>query len=151
MKTPINENSLSLKSILITIDEPTNWRLAHSEDPVQIHILQHLIWVYTVCSGLYVPIHRLNTVLMNTVQQSHMTTFQIFEENWFMCFLSMPTKSKQFGLLLCKLWPEIHLYYQLNFTLVLLIPDMPCLCKQCRSRSVGFFRSQLIWIFTVCH
>ena len=24
-----------------------------------------------------------------------------------------------------------------------------CLCKQCRSRSVGFFRSQLIWIYTV--
>ena len=23
-------------------------------------------------------------------------------------------------------------------------------CKQCSSRSVGFFRSQLIWIYTVC-
>ena len=29
--------------------------------------------------------------------------------------------------------------------------DMHCLSKQCRSRSVGFFRSQLIWTFTVCH
>ena len=28
---------------------------------------------------------------------------------------------------------------------------MTSLCKQCRSRSVGFFRSQLIWICTVCH
>ena len=28
---------------------------------------------------------------------------------------------------------------------------MPCLCKQCRSRSVVFWRSQLIWICTVCH
>ena len=36
-------------------------------------------------------------------------------------------------------------------TLVLLNPDMPFLCKQCRSRSVGFWRSQLIWIYTVCH
>ena len=36
-------------------------------------------------------------------------------------------------------------------TLVLLNPDMSCLCKQCRSRSVGFFRSQTIWIYTVCH
>ena len=35
-------------------------------------------------------------------------------------------------------------------TLVLLNPDMSCLCKQCRSRSVGFWRSQLIWICTVC-
>ena len=37
-----------------------------------------------------------------------------------------------------------------NLTLALLNPDIPCLCKQCRSRSVGFFRSQLIWICTVC-
>ena len=36
-------------------------------------------------------------------------------------------------------------------TLVLLNTAVPCLCKQCRSRSVGFFRSQLIWIYTVCH
>ena len=28
---------------------------------------------------------------------------------------------------------------------------MSCLCKQCRSRPVGFWRSQLIWICTVCH
>ena len=39
----------------------------------------------------------------------------------------------------------------LSLTLVLLIPDMPCLYKQRRSRSVGFWRSQLIWICTVCH
>ena len=40
-----------------------------------------------------------------------------------------------------------------SFTLVLLNPDIhvSCLCKQCRSRSVGFWRSQLIWIWTVCH
>ena len=38
------------------------------------------------------------------------------------------------------------------FTLVLLNPDIPCLLKQCRSRSDGFWRrSQLIWICTVCH
>ena len=30
-------------------------------------------------------------------------------------------------------------------TFVLLNPDIPCLCKQC------FWRSQLIWICTVCH
>ena len=33
----------------------------------------------------------------------------------------------------------------------LLNSDMPCLCKQCRSSSFGFFRSQLIWICTVWH
>ena len=38
-----------------------------------------------------------------------------------------------------------------DLTLVLLNPDILCICKQCRSRSVGFLRSQLIWICTVCH
>ena len=36
-------------------------------------------------------------------------------------------------------------------TLVLLNPDIHYLCKQRRSRSVGFCRSQLIWICIVCH
>ena len=39
----------------------------------------------------------------------------------------------------------------LRLTLVLLNPDMSCPYKQCRSRSVGFWRSQLILICTVCH
>ena len=39
--------------------------------------------------------------------------------------------------------------FQKVLTLVLLNPDIPCLCKQCRSRSVGFWRSQLIWMCTV--
>ena len=30
-------------------------------------------------------------------------------------------------------------------------PKYTHLCKQCRSRSVGFWRIQLIWICTVCH
>ena len=37
-----------------------------------------------------------------------------------------------------------------DLTLVLLNQDIPCLCKQCRAKSVGFWR-QLIWICTVCH
>ena len=39
----------------------------------------------------------------------------------------------------------------LQLTLVLLNPDISGFCKQCRSRSVGFWRSQLIWIYTVCN
>ena len=41
--------------------------------------------------------------------------------------------------------------YPVHLTLVQLNPDMPCLCKQCRSRSVGFWRNQLICIYTICH
>ena len=44
-----------------------------------------------------------------------------------------------------------QMVHQSTLTLVLLKLDIPCLCKQCRSRSVGFWRSQLIWICTVCH
>ena len=45
-----------------------------------------------------------------------------------------------------------HLEAVVNvLTVVLLNPDILCLCKQCRSRSVGFWRSQQIWICTVCH
>ena len=39
----------------------------------------------------------------------------------------------------------------LELTLALLNPDISCFCKQCRSRSVGFWRSQLMWICTICH
>ena len=50
---------------------------------------------------------------------------------------------------------RLHYSYQCksneHLTLVLLNPDIPYLCKQCRSRSVGFWRSQLIWTCTVCH
>ena len=34
--------------------------------------------------------------------------------------------------------PYSLLYISKNLTLVLLNPDIPCICKQCRSRSVGF-------------
>ena len=47
--------------------------------------------------------------------------------------------------------PLVFCIMDFGLTLVLLNPDMSCLCKQCRSRSVGFWRSQLIWICTVCH
>ena len=47
------------------------------------------------------------------------------------------------------LLPWNRMFKQL--TLVLLSPAIPCLCKQCRSRSVSFWRNQLIRICTVCH
>ena len=43
----------------------------------------------------------------------------------------------------------LHMHEALN--LFLLNPDKPCLYKQCTSRSVAFFKSQLIWICTVYH
>ena len=40
---------------------------------------------------------------------------------------------------------------RLRLALVLLNPNIPCFFKQCRLGSAGFCRSQLIWIYTVCH
>ena len=49
---------------------------------------------------------------------------------------------------LLKRAPIMQPYF---LTLDLLNLDIPCLYKQWRSRSVGFWRCQLIWICTVCH
>ena len=46
---------------------------------------------------------------------------------------------------------QLHVAVFFILTLVLMSPDTSCICQQCRSRSVGFWRSQLIWICTVCH
>ena len=42
-------------------------------------------------------------------------------------------------------------YSRIATTLVLLVEDMTRFWKQCKSRSVGFLKSQLIWICTACH
>ena len=71
------------------------------------------------------------------------------------CFKALAQIVSRFGLIP---WNPCSIEYSTeqqfilmrSLTLVLLNPDMSCLCKQCRSRSVGFWRSQLIWICTVC-
>ena len=66
----------------------------------------------------------------------------ILVEGWSLCFTSAIIIQVCFG---------VTYWNFFNLTLVLLNPDIPCICKQCRSRSVGFWRrSQLIWICTVC-
>ena len=57
--------------------------------------------------------------------------------------------------ILFRLSCEKHIFFYLfcflhSLTLVVLNPDMPRICKQCRSTSVGL-RSQLIGICSVCH
>ena len=56
-------------------------------------------------------------------------------------------------LILIRRCTEQHLIwvYSLysDLSVPMLNPDISCLCKQCRSRSVGFWRSQLNWICTV--
>ena len=56
-----------------------------------------------------------------------------------------------FSLKLVKKYSDKHAMMSIKLTLLLLIPDIPSLCKQCRARSVGFWRTQLICVCTVCH
>ena len=65
------------------------------------------------------------------------------------CFEVILMSTHNITALIKKLKKILHTCASL--TLVLLDPDIPCLCKQCRSRSVGCWRSQLIWTCTVCH
>ena len=44
-------------------DGMPTWWVANSVDPDQMPHLWHLIWVYTVCWGLSVPVHRVTTVI----------------------------------------------------------------------------------------
>ena len=72
----------------------------------------------------------------------------------FLCSLELTIlSSKLIGLFLFAsfLNYKILLVFILHLTLVLLNLDIPSLCKQCRSRSVGCYRSQMICICTVCH
>ena len=84
-----------------------------------------------------------------------LVSFVIYEVFLFVCFaiiLSVDNGkcAKILNPLFYTFFPKF-VFSSCFLTLVLLNPDMPCLCKQCRSRSVGFFRSQLIWSCTVCH
>ena len=73
----------------------------------------------------------------------------LFSSHYDLKNVERDVKSNHLLDLLKKKWWNAHILF--NLTLVLLNPGMPCFCKQCRSRSVGFWRSQLIWICTVCY
>ena len=67
-------------------------------------------------------------------------------DEFIVCFHFVDTYTVKYGY-----FHWVPITYFFNLTLVLLNPDIPCICKQYRSRSVDFWRSQLIWIYTVCH
>ena len=66
---------------------------------------------------------------------------------WSTSWMGLHSSSMEF----CSFTQPQSLNSSYHLTLVLLNPDILCLCKQCRSRSAGFWRSQLIWIYNVYH
>ena len=102
----------------------------------------------------------LNVILVLNIESAHFDTCWSGKNCWktvspkvikkFSCSIQLNMKfSLLINMCMCKI--RISPFLVVGLTLVLLNPDIPCLCKQCRSRSVGFWRSQLIWICTVCH
>ena len=84
-----------------------------------------------------------SSIILDTSTGSKIDFFQISGQVWL-----IDTVSKYLG----QVAHHRALVWENTLTLVLLNPDIPWLCKQCRSRSVGFFRSQLIWTWglTTC-
>ena len=73
-----------------------------------------------------------------------------FETHWGYLFFPMSSLFCFYLSIKTLCMPTYYVFME-KLTLVLLSPDILYICKQCRSRSVGFWRSQLIWICTVCH
>ena len=61
-------NLLSIDVSVIVLDE---WQTVKTL--IRCHILHHLIWVYTVCSGLFVPILMVITVISMILSTNEVT------------------------------------------------------------------------------
>ena len=149
---------------------------ALSEDSEQtVEMDMGSIWSVQSVQGLHCPLMGSLTFTTLIYEQIQQTTWYFSQKTWrhFMQIVSSGdklhemsnlvfwgNKEKYCNILLLKILPRVlcikspyHIYhiYLHAVTVVLLNPDMADLCKQCRSRSVGFWRSQLIWICAVCH
>ena len=126
--------------------------------------MRRLILVYTVCWCLSVPIIRVITICVWPIAAFIVATslfstklywyFSYFFTKAYIVVLYRSASSKKkypiTPLKYTKTYLKNIMYYCI-FNPCPAKPDIPCLCKQCRSRSVGFWISQLIWICTVCH
>ena len=112
-------------------------------------INKKLSYMTTTFNTLFGEMQTVWLLRQNTVS-FHVAYFVGDFLQWLLTYLASTTLVADWA---DKLWYVYFSYFswKIDLTLVLLKPDTPCLCKQCRSRSVGFFRSQLIWICTVYH
>ena len=111
--------------------------------------IRKLVWTNYIKTGIVLGRLQIFFFFMckTNLQSAHFLTVDQEIGNITFCFL---------GLSLVRVL-EWSLFWRqqvvgfISLTIVLLNPDIPWLCKQCRSRSVGFWRSQLIWIYSVCY
>ena len=109
---------------------------ANSVELIRHRVMWRLIWDCTDCSDSSAPILRVNTQYDR--KSFSQTSIKLRKRK----SITHPTDT-------FVLHPEKRCYRGKceMLTLVLLNRDIPFLCKECTSRSVG----QLIWIYTVWH
>ena len=125
-----------------------------SRDPALNVWIGRLIWVFTGCKSNLVG-KLLNSVCY--LQKFPFTWVKFNTQRW------KPINAIQYKdfkrvwdpltlVMLNKLRCHAHFQFSANQIIwsSLLIQIQILNGKQCRSRSVGFFRNQLIWIYTVC-
>ena len=106
-----------------------------------------LIWICTVCHSICEFLSR--TCMVRSVKVwTHIRTY--LNRSTLLPLIRLFLETRTGRQCVRIFWVNAVIRLE-TVALVLLNPYMSCLCKQCRSRSVGFKRSQLIWICTVCH
>ena len=140
----------------------------HMKNTVINRFLSHnalfcdVMWDLIVYIAVYIFFSGTNWIILRGLET---LKWQIFFYDWSTLKKKKNLFSEIFGWLKSKkikVWHMLqdsfamfqNIIFVLNWnksilTLVMLNLDMHCLCKQCRSRSVGFWRSQLIWIFSL--
>ena len=129
------------------------------------------IWIYTVCKGrVYPGSARQGLIKSSYLRRSYNKVSYKEVPMYFSCgaislmeetfpislYYNETNETDSVSIENGNVKLQLFCFYSYILTLILLNPNIPCLCKQCRSRSVGFWRSQLIrsqliWICTVCH
>ena len=118
--------------------------VAHHVDPDQM--------LHSVCSGMSIKMFRVTKVTSYNCSSNKMLESLTFSKLHFIFVLQMYFIMLNIALNFFQIISKGDRYMHLNITCQRFNPspaNIPCLCKLCISRSVGFWRSQLIWICTV--
>ena len=118
------------------------WTCAPNEDTNQSMLLRSLIGVFIV------QMKKLHPWLSKVCPVKNLSDLVNVLAGLNLCWLHTCMSKDMFSVVRLSLSNSL---VRETLTIVLLNLDIPYLFKQCRSRSVGFFRSQPIWICAVCH
>ena len=128
-------------------------------DPCYTGWIYRLIWIFAGHTGLIVGFDVRWLIYKPQHEKKKQTSDMYFQQRLKSACTSVPSDQSlcTLGYPKCAQWrfwsdcTTVFIILVLKFNPSPAEPDMSCLCKQCRSRSVGFWRSKLIWIYTVCH